>query len=270
MPELPEVETCRRGLAPHIEGQKITDVIVRERQLRWPINKNLKKILSDQRVNVIQRRGKYLLFCLDGGTLMLHLGMSGSLRMVNATESLKKHDHVDIIFGKKVLRFNDPRRFGSLHWTTQAVAKHKLLQHLGPEPLNDSFDAFYLYAKSRKRQVAVKNFIMNSQIVVGVGNIYAAESLFAAGIHPKRAAGKVSLPRYESLVIEIKKVLHAAIKQGGTTLRDFVNSDGKPGYFKQELSVYGREGLPCLVCGHELHMLRLGQRASVFCPHCQK
>ena len=270
MPELPEVETTRRGLAPHACGETVRELTVRDRRLRWPIPDELENILPGARIEDIQRRGKYLLFRTDAGTLIAHLGMSGSLRVVTADEAPAAHDHVDIVLGSgKVLRYNDPRRFGCMLWTMADPTEHVLLRHLGPEPLDDTFDADFLYARSRGRKAAVKTFIMDSRVVVGVGNIYANESLFLAGIRPGRAAGRVSKPRYEVLVASIKQVLSAAVAQGGTTLRDFVGGDGKPGYFRQQLNVYDHGGEPCPACGELLLETRLGQRSTVYCRRCQ-
>ncbi len=270
MPELPEVETTRRGIAPHVIGQRITAVIVRERRLRWPVDRNLPKLLQDQCITAVDRRGKYLLLCMPAGTLIIHLGMSGNLRLVGADTPVKKHDHLDIVLdNNKILRYHDPRRFGCVLFTSEPVNAHFLLKELGVEPLERGFTGNYLFEQSRRRSLAVKLFIMNSHIVVGVGNIYASEALFLAGIHPKRAAGKITLERYTTLVKAIKHVLRASIKQGGTTLRDFVNGDGQPGYFAQQLRVYGRAGEPCGKCHQPVRHIVLGQRATYYCPHCQ-
>mgnify|MGYP001812700249 FL=1 len=270
MPELPEVETTRRGIAPHVTGECITRVIVRNPDLRWPVTRRLANELTGQVVRRVNRRAKYLLLETDAGTAILHLGMSGSLKLVAAREPAMKHDHVDIVFGKTALRLTDPRRFGSLHWTRRPAGQHRLLAALGPEPLGDDFSGEYLYAQSRGRRVAIKPFIMNSQIVVGIGNIYANEALFMAGIHPKRAAGRISRRKYALLVEVIREVLSDAIDQGGTTLRDFVSGEGKPGYFSQHLNVYGRAGQPCISCRVPIREVRQGQRATFYCPKCQK
>lgn len=274
MPELPEVETTRLGILPHIENQRVSRVVLRQRQLRWPISAKLESDLAGQLIRHVARRGKYLLLATDVGTLIIHLGMSGSLRIVDGalnTHPPGKHDHVDIEFGNAlILRFTDPRRFGCVLWQTGPVAEHPLLRALGPEPLEELFDADYLHARSRGRSAPVKAFIMDSRIVVGVGNIYANEALFMAGISPRRAAGKIARARYVLLVASIRKVLSDAIAVGGTTLRDFTNSSGEPGYFKQSLRVYGRGGLPCLQCQYDLTEIRLGQRSTVYCTHCQK
>lgn len=271
MPELPEVETTRRGISPHCLGQRVNSVTVRQSKLRWPVPRGLNKKLSGQTIHRIERRAKYLLLGFDHGTLILHLGMSGSLRIIDAELPAQKHDHVDIAFASgKALRLTDPRRFGAVLWSKEAPEQHELIRQLGPEPLGDAFNADTLFAQSRGRRVAIKSFIMDGHIVVGVGNIYACESLFLAGINPKTAAGKISRPRYERLVDVIKQVLAAAIEQGGTTLRDFVGSDGKPGYFAQSLHVYGRSGEPCDHCKRPIKQFQQGQRSTFYCPRCQR
>jgi formamidopyrimidine-DNA glycosylase len=271
MPELPEVETTRRGIAPHMTGRQVEVVTVRQASLRWPVPAQLKPELEGQVITAVERRAKYLLFHTPKGCLLVHLGMSGSLRLVGRAEPLRKHDHVDIaIAGGKVLRFHDPRRFGCMLWIQEPVAEHPLLAGLGPEPLSAAFTPAYLHAASRKRKVAIKSFIMDGRIVVGVGNIYANEALFAAGIAPGRAAGSVALARYATLVTEIRAVLERAITVGGTTLRDFTGGDGEPGYFSQALQVYGRGGEPCARCRKSLKEFRLGQRSTVYCPGCQR
>lgn len=270
MPELPEVETTRRGIAPWIEGRRVTSINVRERSLRWPIPENLEKKLQGQVFGASSRRGKYLLLPAGPGVLLIHLGMSGSLRLVGAGEPVRKHDHVDIALDSgQVLRFHDPRRFGAMLWLEEAPESHPLLAHLGPEPLSADFSADYLYARSRKRRVPVKQFLMDSEVVVGVGNIYANEALFLAGIRPTRAAGSISKARLEALVSAVKQVLEQAIRAGGTTLRDFVGGDGKPGYFAQSLHVYGRGGEVCTRCAGRLTEIRQAQRSSVYCARCQ-
>ncbi|KTT48888.1 5-hydroxymethyluracil DNA glycosylase [Pseudomonas oryzihabitans] len=270
MPELPEVETTRRGIEPHVVGQRVRRVIVRDARLRWPVPEDLDVRLSGQRIEAVERRAKYLLIRAESGTLIGHLGMSGSLRLVPADQPPAKHEHVDIEleFGLS-LRYTDPRRFGALLWTQDPHA-HVLLSKLGPEPLTDAFDGGRLFELSRGRSMAVKPFIMDNAVVVGVGNIYAAEALFAAGIDPRRAAGSISRARYDRLAEEVKKVLARSIESGGTTLRDFIGGDGAPGYFKQELFVYGRKGEFCKLCGTGLKEIRLGQRASVYCGKCQR
>jgi formamidopyrimidine-DNA glycosylase len=270
VPELPEVETTRRGLAPHAVGRLILAVTVREPRLRWPVDPALPAALAGQRVEAIDRRAKYLLFRTAAGRLVVHLGMSGSVRVLPADTAPALHDHIDIVLESGVaLRYNDPRRFGSFHWLP-ADAGHPLLDHLGPEPLGDAFDGAYLYRLSRGRRALVKAFIMDARVVVGVGNIYAAESLFLAGISPRRPAGRIGAARYDALAGHIRAVLAAAIAQGGTTLRDFVGSDGRPGYFAQQLWVYGRAGQPCRRCGAPLRERRIAQRASVYCVACQR
>jgi formamidopyrimidine-DNA glycosylase len=269
MPELPEVETTLRGIEPHTQDQRISRVVVRDPRLRWPVPDDIRKA-EGQRVIGLRRRAKYLLIDLEQGGLIIHLGMSGSLRVLSEPRAVEKHDHFDIeLESGTCLRFNDPRRFGAFLWSDDSPDSHKLLGKLGPEPLSDDFSAEYLYHRSRERRVAVKNFIMNGQVVVGVGNIYASEALFMAGIHPQRAAGKISAERYANLVDSIRDVLSRAIRQGGTTLRDFVNSDGAPGYFAQELLVYDRAGSDCFQCGTTIRQKVIGQRSSYYCPSCQ-
>lgn len=271
MPELPEVETTRRGIAPHLTGRTIRKVVVRQRQLRWPVPRNLNSLLQGQVIGQIDRRGKYLLLKLPTGSLIIHLGMSGSLRVLPADSAPQKHDHLDIVLDNdQCLRLRDPRRFGAVLWTRNDPMQHKLLKGLGPEPLDDAFNGEYLWQRSRGRKLAIKAFIMDSKIVTGVGNIYANEALYLAGIHPRRAAGRLSRERYAGLADAIKQVLRAAIRQGGTTLRDFTASDGKPGYFRQQLHVYERETLPCHHCGKALLHRVIGQRSSYYCSHCQR
>lgn len=271
MPELPEVETTRRGISPHIVNNQTTAVIIRQPRLRWPISANLATDLTGQYIRAVNRRGKYLLLETDLGSAIIHLGMSGSLRIVDDTEPVGKHDHVDFVFSSGcILRFNDPRRFGSILWTRESTQDHRLLKSLGPEPLTDDFNGEHLYQKSRSRSQSIKAFIMDSHTVVGVGNIYANEALFKAGIHPKRQAGRIALARYRKLSQCIKQVLADAIEQGGTTLRDFVGSDGKPGYFKQQLNVYGRAEMPCTICQQPLSLIKQANRATVFCRQCQR
>ncbi len=270
MPELPEVETTCRGIAPHIQHKHVTDVIIRQSGLRWPVPNDLKQQLIGHPVNEISRRGKYLLLHFVNGTVIIHLGMSGNLRIVTPDQPVKKHDHVDIVFtDNTILRFNDPRRFGCVLWTEQPVEQHSLLSKLGPEPLSDNFNVEYLHQQAKGKKTAVKSLLMDSHVVVGVGNIYANEALFMAGIHPTRAAGRISLTRYKVLTDKIKIVLRQAIEQGGTTLKDFVNEAGKPGYFQQQLNVYGRVNQPCINCQQTLKEIRLNNRSTVYCPHCQ-
>jgi formamidopyrimidine-DNA glycosylase len=270
MPELPEVETTRRGIAPYLEGRRVLDVVIRQRNLRWPIPAVVRKKLSGQIIDRVDRRAKYLLAHSRAGTAIMHLGMSGSLRVLKADAPIGAHDHFDWRMDSgKILRFTDPRRFGSLLWQAPGET-HSLLANLGPEPLGDELDGDYLWRKSRGRSAAVKIFLMDQNVVVGVGNIYASEALFAAGIHPRRAAGSISRARYARLAGEVKRILAYAIERGGTTLRDFISPDGVPGYFEQELFVYGRGGEPCKVCGTPIRVITQGQRSTFFCPRCQR
>ena len=269
MPELPEVETSRRGIAPWLENKRVSRVVVRERRLRWPVPAEIDNILPGQRITSLRRRAKYLLFATDAGTALLHLGMSGSVRIIDEDEPAGKHDHVDFEFaGGKALRFRDPRRFGSILWTSDPE-QHPLLRDLGPEPLGDLFDGDYLWHAARGRRVSIKQFIMNASVVVGVGNIYASESLFMAGIHPRRRADRISKERMRLLADSIKSVLQQAIDAGGTTLQDFYGGDGEPGYFQRQLQVYGREDEPCLACRQPLSNVTLGQRSTFYCKRCQ-
>ncbi|HZH43158.1 MAG TPA: bifunctional DNA-formamidopyrimidine glycosylase/DNA-(apurinic or apyrimidinic site) lyase [Lysobacter sp.] len=270
MPELPEVETTRRGLAPHVEGRRVREVLLRRADLRWPIPPEVRAQLPGQRIRRVRRRAKYLLLDTDAGSALLHLGMSGSLRVLPHDTPVRAHDHVDVVLdSQRVLRFNDPRRFGCLLWQAPGDT-HPLLQGLGPEPLSDGFDGNYLFALSRGRRAPVKTFLMDQAVVVGVGNIYAAEALFRAGISPLREAGRVSRERYAALAETVRAILVYAIERGGTTLRDFLSPDGAPGYFEQELAVYGRGGEPCVQCGRALKHGVLGQRATVWCARCQR
>lgn len=268
MPELPEVETSRRGIEPHLAGETILHVIVRNGRLRWPVAQEI-CVLNNQPILSVQRRAKYLLLELSAGWVIIHLGMSGSLRVLNYDTPVAKHDHLDVVISNgKLLRYTDPRRFGAWLWCTD-LACSALLRHLGPEPLSEAFSSDYLFAASRTKRTAIKPWLMDNKLVTGVGNIYASESLFAAGIMPDRPA--MSLKQTESviLVATIKAVLQRAIEQGGTTLRDFLQVDGKPGYFAQELQVYGREGESCRKCGMAIFRTRHGQRSSFFCRTCQ-
>ncbi|MDF2179283.1 bifunctional DNA-formamidopyrimidine glycosylase/DNA-(apurinic or apyrimidinic site) lyase [Aliiglaciecola sp. CAU 1673] len=270
MPELPEVEVSRLGISPHLTNRTLKNIIVRQRQLRWPIPEEVYQA-EGQVINSVRRRAKYLLIDTAPGSLILHLGMSGSLRVVPANTPLNKHDHLDLVLDNgQCLRFNDPRRFGACLWQAAGEPQLEMLTRLGPEPLSEAFDADRLYTLSRKRQQAVKNFIMDNQVVVGVGNIYASESLFMAGIDPRKAAGRVGRQAYERLADCIREVLAQAITQGGTTLKDFTQVDGNPGYFAQQLRVYGRTGKPCLVCEEPVKSITLGQRNSFYCPRCQR
>lgn len=270
MPELPEVETTCRGIAPYTEGQQVVAIQIRQPRLRWPVAIELSELLPGQRVNQVYRRAKYIVMAMDQGDLLIHLGMSGSLRVMPKESAIGKHDHVDLeLSNLRVIRYTDPRRFGAILWQPTNT-QHPLLCSLGPEPLSDVFDALYLLDCCKNRKQSIKQRIMDNHVVVGVGNIYASEALFAAGIDPRRAAGRISPARVERLVVEIKRILKYAIERGGTTLRDFVGGDGKPGYFQQELYVYGRKGEPCRCCGSPLKEVRLGQRSSVYCPTCQR
>lgn len=271
MPELPEVETTRRGIAPHIENNIIIDVIVHNRNMRWPIPNGLKSKLKNQKIISVTRRAKYLLIKTETGTLILHLGMSGSLRILATKAPVEKHDHFELQFKNGIcLRLRDPRRFGAVLWTKDNPLKHKLLINLGPEPLDKTFNAELLFEKSRKRKTTIKQFIMDAKVVVGVGNIYASESLFLSGINPKKQAGKITKKNSSDLTTSIKKILKIAIKQGGTTLKDFKSSDGKPGYFQQKLNVYNKTNEPCKKCKKPIKQITLGQRSTFYCDFCQK
>ncbi|PLY02407.1 MAG: DNA-formamidopyrimidine glycosylase [Desulfuromonas sp.] len=271
MPELPEVETTRHGIEPLLVGHSVQGVVVRQASLRRPVPDDLSSVLIDQVFVRVRRRAKYLLLGTNSGTLLIHLGMSGSLRVVPAATPAEKHDHVDLVLDDgQLLRYRDARRFGLLQWCAGDPLEHELLTHLGPEPLGSEFDGLWLKQQAARRRVAVKAFLMDQRVVVGVGNIYASEALFMAGISPSRAAGNISLPRYQRLADAVKRVLLRAIAEGGTTLRDFTDVDGRPGYFSQSLQVYGRSGEPCTVCGHEIHSVIIGQRSSFYCPQCQR
>lgn len=271
MPELPEVETTRRGIAPHVVGRRIESITVHQPRLRWPVPASLNRELPGRRFESIDRRAKYLLLKAGDGHLMVHLGMSGRMRVMSADTPAGKHDHLDIrLDDSRMLRFHDPRRFGSVLWLNGDPKEHPLLRHLGPEPLDSTFDGAYLYARSRGRKAPVKVFIMDSRNVVGVGNIYASEALYQAGIHPVRAAGRIAHARYGRLAQAIKAVLQDAIRQGGTTLRDYVGADGGSGYFQLRLQVYDRAGEPCRRCNTTVKKRIIGQRASFFCPACQR
>lgn len=280
MPELPEVETTLRGIEPHLKNNYINSVAVFEPRLRWPVSDQLSQ-LTDCKVPTLRRRAKYLLLDTSGGQIngrkspdahiIIHLGMSGSLRIVDADTPRKKHDHIDFkISTGHIMRYHDPRRFGAVLWTDQPAEQHDLLKNLGPEPLDPAFSGELLFKASRKRKVAVKNLIMDGHIVVGVGNIYASEALYMAGVRPGVAAGRVTAKKYQSIAAAIKEVLGNAIAMGGTTLRDFVNTDGKPGYFQQTLNVYGRKNEPCSACSTSIQMKVIGQRSTFYCPNCQK
>lgn len=272
MPELPEVETTRRGLAPHAQDATLTRLKIRDHRLRWPVDPALADLVADRKIESLGRRGKYLLIQLQGDRcLILHLGMSGRVRAVPAGTPPQRHDHVDFVLNNgNTLRFTDPRRFGSLHGIAGSPLIHPLLRSLGPEPLTQAFNGHYLWAHSRQRRMPVKAYIMDSHVVVGVGNIYAAEALYRAGIHPARAAGRIAAQRYDRLADTIKAVLGEAIAAGGTTLRDYRGSNDDPGFFQQDLFVYGRGHQPCRGCGRALRSIRLAQRATVYCPRCQR
>jgi len=271
MPELPEVETTRKGISPAIVNQSVSTVTVRDYRLRWPISKSLERQLPGQTITAVDRRGKYLLLKTDSHCLIIHLGMSGHLRIVTPDTAVKKHDHVDIAFANQhILRYNDPRRFGAVLWTNEDPLQHERLIDLGVEPLTDEFNAKMLYKNSRTRSIPVKSYIMDGKLVVGVGNIYACESLFSAGIDPRKPANSISLKRYQRLCDAIKSILEKAISAGGTTLRDFKKSDGKPGYFAQELKVYGRATQACDTCGRKIKSVMLSQRNTFWCSACQR
>ncbi|SFE92583.1 bifunctional DNA-formamidopyrimidine glycosylase/DNA-(apurinic or apyrimidinic site) lyase [Nitrosomonas sp. Nm166] len=275
MPELPEVETTRRGIAPHLVGRPIAQIIIRHPRLRWPIPENLPELLTGLTIQAVTRRAKYLLLDCGVGTLILHLGMSGSLRILPikpgcSVESPGKHDHFDLILSDQtVLRLRDPRRFGAVLWHTGDVLQHPLLINLGPEPLTADFNAQRLFEKTRKGRASIKQTLMDSRMIVGIGNIYANEALFLAGINPQIAAGNLNIRRYKKLVQAVRQVLQQAIEAGGSSLRDFVNSDGNPGYFQQQYWVYGRTGQFCKKCDHAIKQIRQNQRSSFYCPNCQ-
>ena len=270
MPELPEVETTLRGIRPHLEGRRIRDLKVREMRFRYPIAEETEERLAGQTILNLLRRGKYLLMGLEQGSLLIHLGMSGSLRIVPETTPPGPHDHLDLVVEDgRCLRMRDPRRFGLFIWTAEPLENHILIRDLGLEPLEGSFDGDYLFFRACNRQLPVKAFIMDAKVVVGVGNIYASESLFLAGIHPNRPAGQVSTVQYDLLASSIRTVLGESIAAGGTSLRDFVREDGHPGYYARNLRVYGREGQACQHCGTPIRREKIGQRSSFFCPNCQ-
>jgi formamidopyrimidine-DNA glycosylase len=277
MPELPEVEVTKLGIAPHLQGRKLSAVKVLDGRLRWPVPSNLPKLLPGQKVHSIERRGKYLLLQMDTGYLLIHLGMTGTLRVLPSSDPLKIHDRVTFEFGKLSLRLHDPRKFGAVLWhanTKGPLEKNLLLQKLGVEPFSDDFSgelgADILYQASRKRTVAVKQFLLAGQAVVGVGNIYCSESLFEAGIHPAKAAGKLTKPQCLRLANAVKLILKKAIDAGGSSLKDFVNSDGDPGHFMIQTKVYDRKGMPCKACKTTIAQIVQGQRSTYFCPQCQK
>lgn len=275
MPELPEVEVTRRALAPYVEGRRVESVAVRDARLRWPIPQHLPATLAGRAVRSLARRGKYLLWNFDHGTLISHLGMSGAWRVWPRARlpAPRLHDHVDVVLARHVLRLTDPRRFGALLWHAQddgPVAAHPLLAHLGIEPFDARFDGAVLHAGSRGRAVAVKQLLLAGQVVVGVGNIYASEALFRAGIDPRMPAGRLSRPRCERLAAAVRDVLTEAIGVGGSTLRDFVSAAGDEGYFMLDAAVYEREGAPCRACGTAIRRIQQGQRSTYYCPHCQR
>ena len=270
MPELPEVETTRRGIEPHLLGRRIRKVMVHNPDLRWPVTARLHATLHDQEVLAVERRAKYLLLRLTRGTVIVHLGMSGSLRVLPIGTPRLKHDHVELHFDtEQALRLNDPRRFGSVLYTTDDPLAHPLLRDLAPEPLERNFTPAYLHRISRRRRVAIKVLLLNGRLITGVGNIYASEALFRAGLRPRRAASSLTLAECARLVAAIRRVLTAAIGSGGTTLRDYVSADGKPGYFRQQLYVYARSGLPCRRCRTPIRHLTQGQRSTYYCAQCQ-
>ena len=271
MPELPEVETTRRGLLPHVVGRRIRGVVVRNSALRWPIPAHLARTLRGEEVLDVRRRGKYLVFDCLRGHLIVHLGMSGRLTLVPEDEPARRHDHVDVRFeGERALRLTDPRRFGAMLWVRGKAEEHVLLRELGLEPFDDAFTGAALHALARGRRVAVKHFVMDAHVVTGVGNIYASEALFHAGIHPLRAAGRISRARWDRLAGSVRATLERALAAGGTTLRDFASAEGHPGYFQNECAVYGREGEPCRTCGTAIRSVRQGQRSTFYCPRCQR
>ena len=268
MPELPEVETTKNGISPYLKGFTIERIVVRQPKLRWSVSPELTQI-SQQKVTALSRRAKYLIIHTEQGYIIGHLGMSGSVRIVPHNSPIDKHDHLDIVMNNgKLMRYNDPRRFGAWLWTANLEEFHLFLK-LGPEPLSEQFNADYLFNKSRQKTTAIKTFIMDNAIVVGVGNIYANESLFLCGLHPSKATGKLTNAQCELLVSTIKQVLSNAIEQGGTTLKDFLQPDGRPGYFAQQLLVYGNKDKPCPKCGAKIESLVIGQRKSFYCPKCQ-
>ena len=270
MPELPEVEITRRGIAPFVEGQAVTGVVVRERRLRWPVPSDLSRKLTGRVVQRVLRRGKYLLLDFGNGWLIVHLGMSGSLRVIDARTEPRAHEHLDILFENIAVRLRDPRRFGAVLWTSADIARHRLIAGLGIEPLSPEFTGAWLHCATRKRRTSVKLLLMNARMVVGVGNIYANESLFRAGIAPRTPAARLSLARCTRLCQAVRDTLNAAITAGGSSLRDFVHSDGNSGWFQQQYHAYGRAGLPCRVCGTLIRSARFGQRTTFWCPACQR
>jgi len=271
MPELPEVETTRRGVAPHVIGQQVAALHVYDRRLRWPVPRSLQKKIVGRTVDALDRRSKYLLFRFGEDTLLVHFGMTGSLRAYTRAPPRIAHDHVDIVLSSGItLRYHDPRRFGAILWVPRSVAAHPLLAGLRPEPFDPACDAHYLWRATRRRRAAIKLALMDARLIVGVGNIYANEALFRAGIRPTIPAGSISQRRFQRLIDEVRATLTEAIAQGGSTLRDYVDSNGAPGYFQLTYFVYGREGLPCRVCRNAIKSVRLGGRATFYCPQCQR
>lgn len=273
MPELPEVEVTRLGVTPHVEGKAVSNVILRHSGLRWPFPVDLAQLLRGKVVRTTSRRGKYLLLNFDHGTLIIHLGMSGHLRVIPAATAPQKHDHFDLVLDQQAVRMTDPRRFGAVLWHDAKdghVNEHLLLRHLGVEPLEEGFSAKLLFARTRNKKAPIKQVLLSGDIVVGVGNIYACEALFRAGINPKTAAGRISLPRFEKLAVVIREILAAAIAQGGSTLKDFIGVNGQSGYFQQSYFVYGRTGEPCRVCGAPVKQIKQGQRSTFYCSGCQR
>ena len=271
MPELPEVETTRRGLLPHVVGRRVANVVVRNRNLRWPVPRDLSRRLRGEEVLDIRRRGKYLLFDCARGHLLVHLGMSGRLSLVPAHSPARLHDHVDLeLEGDGMLRLTDPRRFGAVLWIASRAEDHALLRGLGLEPFGGEFSGEALHRLARGRKVAVKQFLMNSRVVTGVGNIYASEALHEAGVHPLRGTGRISAARWQRIAGAIRSTFERALEAGGSTLRDFAAADGRPGHFQNEFRVYGREGQPCARCGARIRALRQGQRSTFYCPGCQR
>lgn len=273
MPELPEVEVTRRGVAPHLDGHMVTDIVLRHAGLRWPFPADLPNLLRNRVIREIGRRGKYLLFRFDHGTLILHLGMSGHLRILPISSAVNKHDHFDLVAGDRLLRLNDPRRFGAVLWHPEEdghVDTHILLRRLGVEPLGNAFSAELLHRQTRTRSAPIKQVLLAGDVVVGVGNIYASESLFRAGINPKTPACRIGLSRYRKLEIAIREILVAAIAKGGSSLRDFIGADGNSGYFQQSYFVYDRAGMDCRICGGKVRQIRQGQRSTFYCVNCQK
>jgi formamidopyrimidine-DNA glycosylase len=271
VPELPEVETTRRGLLPHVVGRRIRDVVVRNRNLRWPVPRDLARRLRGEEVLGIRRRGKYLVFDCREGHLLVHLGMSGRLSLVSRDQPPRPHDHIDLqLEGPDSVRLTDPRRFGAMLWVRGPAERHALLRGLGLEPLEEGFDGAALQRLARGRRIAVKHFLMNGRLITGVGNIYASEALFRAGIHPLRSVARISRPRWDRLAMAVRETLERALEAGGTTLRDYASLEGRPGEFGTQCAVYGREGEPCVRCGTPIRALRQGQRSTFYCPGCQR